>query len=60
MVKKYKKPNLSKIEEELYLNKKYTCTNGSFICETSSGFYRVVRDGVSRTYDRLVDAWRSL
>lgn len=60
MVKKYKKPSMSKIEEELYLNKSYTCPNGSVICETASGFYRVVRDGVSRTYDRMSDAWRSL
>lgn len=60
MIKKIKKPNLSTIEDAVYRNGSYTHANGSVISETSAGFFRLVKDGVSRTYDRLSDAWRSL
>ena len=60
MVKKYKKPNLSTVENALYLNRSYTAPNGSTISETSAGFFMVVKDGVSKTYYRLVDAWRAI
>jgi len=60
MVKKYKKPNLSTVESALQLGMTYTAPNGVVVCETSAGFFRVVKDGVSKTYDRLVDAWRAI
>jgi hypothetical protein len=60
MKKKYKKPNLGTVERALTLGMVYTAPNGDTIRETGTGYFMIVKDGISRTHDRLVDCWRSL
>lgn len=60
MKKKYKKPNLETVAKALNLGMVYTAPNGDTIRETGTGYFMIVKDGVSRTHDSLVNAWRSL
>lgn len=60
MVKKFKKPNLSTVEKALFVGMVYTSASGVTIRETNSGYFEVQKDGHTRLFDRLVDAWRAI
>lgn len=60
MRKKYKKPNLETVAKALNVGMTYTAPNGDTIRETAYGYFMVTKEGISRTHDRLADAWRSL
>lgn len=60
MLKKMKKPNLSTVEKALSVGMTYTAPNGTTIREGKLGLFVVVKDGQTRLFDRLSDAWRAI
>lgn len=59
MVKKFSKPNLGTLESAIMLNGYWEGAHSRVEYKRSTGMYLVTKDGQTRLYSDLRDAWKA-